>query len=500
MQNVQDVISILANLGNMSKYIRTNFDKVLLLPSAIEDWIPDNHKARFVRDFVRELDLHAYNLIDSSDDVGRPKYHPEMLLMLWIYGYMNHIRSSRKIEEACYNDMGFIWLSGNCHPDHNTLSRFFKKNTNLFKKLFKSILLTAKKLGLIELALHALDGTKIASVISKKGASHRSSLEEKLKHFDLIIEDLILKTAQDNESIVEKTIAQELEDAKKSSSDIRAALQELDIEDTNHLNDKEPEARMMKCADGKTCFAYNCQAVRDESSGMVVAEEVVNDESDNAMLTAMIDVVKDNLGEVAEITLADGGYFAGRELESAKSKEYGVLVNMKGITDNCDNPEYSKFKFTYNAEEDTYTCPKDKTLKFSFNKNKKAKSGLDYKIKVYQCRDCKKCPAYGICTKSKTGRRINRLPDEDLIVSQIKLQSESGNKDKLKKRGSIIEPFFSIIKDSGLFRRFTCKNFDGAKRQWTMLCTTHNISVIYKLWQNSEISLPHFGLVMRQHV
>lgn len=483
----------------MSKFIRTNFDDILLFPPAVEDWIPHDHKARFVRNLVRALNLSDYGLDVVPNETGRPAYHPEMMLMLWIYGYMCRIRSPRKIEAACYNEVGFIWLSGNTHPDHNTISRFFKDHQAAFKMIFKNTIKTAHKTGLIELALHALDGTKISSAISKKGASHRVDLENKLKHLDNIIDEMIKKTNTDIEDTAEITILEELQNANIEVENIRATLKELDEAETDHLNNKEPDARMMKLADGRTRFGYNCQAVRDEANGMVVAEAVVNDENDNDQLTPMIDVVKENLGSVAKITVADGGYFSGRELKSADSKKYGVLVNLKGITDNCKEPEYSKFNFKYNAEDDTYTCPKEKTLYFESIKNKEVKYGLDYEIRVYKCKSCKECPAFGICTSSKSGRRINHLPDEEIIRSHIKFQSEGDNKDKLKKRSVIIEPLFSLIKDSGGFMRFTHKSLEGAQRQWTMLCTICNLSVLYKKWLNNGINLSEFCLLMNEN-
>ncbi len=483
----------------MSKFIRTNFDDILLFPPAVEDWIPSDHKARFVRNFVRALNLTDYGLEVEPNETGRPPYHPEMMLMLWIYGYMNKIRSPRKIETACYNDIGFIWLSGNSHPDHNTISRFFKDHQKTFKLIFKNTIRTAHKAGLVELALHALDGTKISSVVSRKGASHRDDLEKNLKDIDKIIDEMIKKTNNEIENITDATISEELRNANIEVENLRAALKELDDAETNHLNSKEPDARMMKFADGRSRFGYNCQAIRDEASGMVVAEAVVTDESDNAQLTSMLDIAKENLGTTAELTLADGGYFAGRELESATSKEYGVLINLKGITDNCKNPEYSKFNFKYNAEDDTYVCPKEKILKYKRTKVKETKSGLDYEIRVYECKSCKTCPAYGICTSSKSGRSINHLPDEELIRSHIKFQYQDENRDKLKRRSVIIEPYFSFIKESGGFRRFTHKSLNGAQKQWTMLCTAFNLSVVYQKWLTDNINLSNFYLLLNEN-
>jgi len=157
----------------MSYVIKADYDQVIMLPPCMEDWVSPDHPARFVRDFVASFPLRDLGIPIPHPLQGQAPYDPALLLGLWLYGYLRKVRTSRKVEEACSQDIGFIWLAGNHRPDHNTLARFFKQNRRVFKRLFKLLVKTAKGLDLIGLVLHAVDGTKIASACGTPGALHR---------------------------------------------------------------------------------------------------------------------------------------------------------------------------------------------------------------------------------------------------------------------------------------------------------------------------------------
>lgn len=492
----------------MSKFIRPNYDDILLFPPCVDDLIPSDHEVRFVRDFVRELDLEQLGISLQPSRVGRPQYHPELLLTVWLYGYMNRIRSSRKLEKACRNQIDFIWLTGFLHPDHNTLSNFLKDNQKIFKKIFKLIIQTAKDLDLIKMILHALDGTKIASVISSKGALHRERLEKLLANIDKVIDEMVSSTVQtdqdDDKDAAQTALSAELSEAETRREKIRESLQKLNECNVNHLNPKEPDAQIMKMHAGKNQFGYNCQAIRDADSGMVVAEDVITDTTDYSSLTTVIDQVKDTFNEVAEVTVADNGYLSGEELADAELKSYNVLVNVDSYIkemDKSENDFYPKSDFIYDETGDYYTCPEGKKLVFEATKKKTIKRKLskkEYIWSVYRCYDCSGCPVFSSCTKGKIGRRINRSSHAKHFEDQIKLQKDEKNKENLKKRNVIIEPLFALFKEINGFRRFMYRNLSGAQFQWTMICTCHNIKTLYKLWTKGGFSLIHFGSSLRK--
>jgi transposase len=159
----------------------------LLLPPALDEWVPANHPVRFVRDFVDALDLSKLGIAEPVAEEGRPPYGPDLLLKVWLYGYMDRIRSTRRLEKACLEVMPFLWLTGNLHPDHNTLWRFFNAHRKALPALFKKLVKMAAEASLIGFVLHALDGTKMAAASSTDEALHRKGLEEKLKQLDVFI-------------------------------------------------------------------------------------------------------------------------------------------------------------------------------------------------------------------------------------------------------------------------------------------------------------------------
>jgi transposase len=172
----------------VSRVLRPDYTQRFLLPPALEDWVPANHPVRFVRDFVDSLDLPSLGIHEPAAKEGRPPYAPDMLLKVWLFGYMDRVRSVRGLEKACMQVMPFLWLTGNLHPDHNTLWRFFSTHRAQLPKLFKQLVKLAAEAELIGFALHAIDGTKLTAASSTDEALHRKSLQEKLKHLDPIVD------------------------------------------------------------------------------------------------------------------------------------------------------------------------------------------------------------------------------------------------------------------------------------------------------------------------
>ena len=486
----------------MSRLICANHDQVLLLPPCVEDWVPPDHPARFVRDFVQALSLPELGIPIPPPGPGQTPYDPVLLLGLWLYGYLRRVRTSRKIEEACRQDLGFIWLAGNHHPDHNTLARFFHDHRLAFKRLFKLLVKTAHQLQLVGLVVHALDGTKIASACGTPGALHRDDLTHKLATLDARIEAMLAETAQaDAQPAPSVALPTALCDAQARRIAIEQQLAQLDAHEVNHLQTTESEARMQKCADGKTRFGYNCQAVRDERSGLIVAEAVTNAVCDTNLCVPMLDETTANLGTTAEVTAADGGYVSGAEIANAETHGYEVLMNMSGLAGNPHPGCYAKREFHYEADRDGYRCPHGAFLPFAHLKRKARKAGQEvYTVRVYQGTACQTCPHRAACTTSKTGRRVERSEHDEAIERQLARQASVECGLLLKMRSQIIEPFFSFVKDAGGFRRFTQRGLAGAGAQWSLICTTHNLNTLAGLWQAGRFSWAQFCTVIREAI
>jgi transposase len=220
----------------MSRVLRPNYAQRFLLPPALDEWVAPTHPVRFVRDFVDALDLSELGIEEPEADEGRPPYAPDLLLKVWLFGYMERIRSTRGLEKACLQVMPFLWLTGNLHPDHNTLWRFFKKNRKALPKLFRQLVRTATKAGLVGFVLHALDGTKLTAASSTDEAVHRKALDERLKQLDELIATYMQEVNTQAEADKGKSYAMpaEMADDAARLAKIRALLE-------RRLEDREDE-------------------------------------------------------------------------------------------------------------------------------------------------------------------------------------------------------------------------------------------------------------------
>src|SRR4030042_1614195 len=175
----------------MSYEIRADYHQQYLLPMRVEDWVPLDHPARFIREYVDALELEdlGFRVREAAD--GRPNYSADLLLKVWLYGYLSRIYSTRKLEWACREEMSLIWLTGNNAPDHNTLWRFFRNNKTTLRKLFQTGVKVAARANLVGMVLHAVDGTKVTAKVANRSGWHRKELEKAIGRLDESIEKAV---------------------------------------------------------------------------------------------------------------------------------------------------------------------------------------------------------------------------------------------------------------------------------------------------------------------
>src|SRR5215510_10632694 len=378
-----------------------NYDQQWLFPPSLEDLLPTQHPARMIREFIDAQDLESMGFRVRVSEDGRPNYSSNLLMKVWLYGYISRVRTTRTLERACMNDVGMLWLTGMNHPDHSTLWRFWRDNRKGIRKLFKQLLQIAVSLKLVGLVLHAVDGTKIYSQASEEKGLHRSSPENKLKRLDEAINEIMKQTERAAKHGVESQLPEPLRERQQLREKIQEQLKQLDEKERDHLQPKDEDARVMKCGSRKK-FAYNAQVVVDQQSKLIVASDVVTDESDNAQLVPMLEQVKENTGEVAEQTASDAGYFAIFELAGAEEKQFPVLMNLGESVMGSEDQPYHASRFVYEADKDQCICPRGEVLKFvRIRPRDKARP---YDAREYRCRSYESCPVRWQCSPSKTGR------------------------------------------------------------------------------------------------
>ena len=471
----------------MSREICADYDQLLMFPPAVDDWVGSDHPARFVRDFVDSLDLESLGFRLRESTMGRPSYGAALLLKVWLYGYLNSIRSSRKLELGCKEHMGLIWLTGMQAPDHNTIWRFWLDNKKALRRVFKQSVRIAFDADLLGLVVHAVDGTKIMANSSRRKVWHKEDLVKLLAKLDESISEIMgqVERAQRKE-VGEHRLPESLLDQEERKKFIQQAIRKLEEEDAEHLHPGEPDARLMK--NGRTIeLSYNAQAMADGESGMIVGADVVNEENDSSQLVPMLDQVQENLGKTAQENLADGSYASSAQIDSAEKATYSILTNPgpNEASDSANKP-YHTSRFTYDEENNRCICPHGNILPFVGTKQSRRKT---HELKVYRCRDYRQCPYRSQCSSSKNARTIEISPYHQAVVRQREKRQKPASKVLLKSRKTIVEPVFGWIKGNMGFRRWTVRGLDNVKAQWSLMCTTINLKKLYKYWLGGSLRL-----------
>jgi transposase len=460
----------------MARPVAPDYGQQFLLPPALEDWIAADHPARFVREFVDQLDLKALGFVARSEE-GRPPYATSLLLKIWLWGYMQRIRSTRKLEAACSEQLSLLWLTGLLQPDHNSLWRFWRDNKKALRTVFRQSVQLAVEAGMVGLVLQALDGTKIQAACSGQTAWNKEKLQELL--------ELLERELDQTEASVEKEdpsndqpkyrLPESLADKQALRQKVQEGLEQMKKVDRKHLHPGELEARRMSC-DGKNRFGYNAQAMVDDQAGVIVAAEVTNHENDSGLAVPLIQQAQENCGQQAAVTVSDSGYGSGGDIAQAAEKGVNLLVRPAGDRAAKDRP-YHAYHFHYDKARAVVTCPQNRELYFA--RHMKQKGQL---VQIFRCEHMD-CPVRAQCTKDQRQRRFVEVWEHTPAVQAMRAKvKQPAALAQLRKRGQTIERIFGHIKQHDGWRRWTVRGMESVKTQWALLCAAFNLRLLYRHW------------------
>lgn len=476
----------------MTRPITPDYGQQFLLPPALEDWVPQDHPARFLREFVEQLDLAALGFAMPMALEGRPAYAPSLLLKIWLYGYFHRIRSTRKLEAACRDHLPLLWLSGMIAPDHNSLWRFWRDNQKALRAIFKQTVQLAVKAGAVGFALQALDGTKIQAACSGPKGWSKPYLEKLLAQLDGALEEIELKVIEENPQTQAPgyCLPAGLAQRQALREQIKKGLAQLQADQRQHYHPAEPRARRMKVGDTNR-YAYNAQAIADEKEKIIVACEANRQETDAGQLTPMIEQARQNLGVAATdtLTVADTGYGSGADLQAAMDKELNVLAPPPEGKPAQDNP-YAKQHFNIDRVNHTVICPQGRSLDYEGQTTKKGQ-----KVERFRCHH-RDCPVRGCCTRDPKGRGIEVWPYQAVVQAMRQRLQQPLPQQQWQQRSQIIEPCFAQIKQHDGFRRWTVWGLESVRTQWALLCATLNLRVLYKKWQANLKTTLHQAMAL----
>jgi transposase len=470
----------------VSKNFRTcSLDQPFLLPPSLQDWLPEDHLARFVAEVTNTLDLSKiFGFYGRRDGRGKAAYHPVMMVRLLLYGYCVGILSSRRIERASYEDVAFRYLAADQHPDHDTIASFRQQHLPALGQIFTQVLQLSGKAGLVKLGHVAIDGTKLKANASKHKAMSYERMEEKEKQLQAEVEKLLAQAAETDaaedalygkgkrgdelpaelkrresrlKKIAEAKAALEQEARERAEAEKKAAEEKLEErrkkeqergqkfggrppqvpdpeqarpEPKAQRNFTDPESRIMPDGAHKGSFvqAYNAQIAVDGAAQIIVAAEVTQQSNDKQQLAPMLAQVRQNLGARPEAVSADAGYFSEDQLNDERVTEIDLYVA------------------TGRQKHDQPEMPA-----------------------VVQPGDP---PAEPTSAVEKMKQKLKTEPGRALY----------------KMRKAIVEPVFGQIKDARGIRAFLLRGLEKVRAEWELICATHNLLKLFRAGRRLQVA------------
>lgn len=444
--------------------------------------ISDDNEVRLIDLFVEAIQLSDYGFKMEFIENGRPAYHPTLLLKLFIYGYLNRIRSSRQLEKQCKINLEVMWLMKGLVPDHNTIANFRKDNPKAIRKVFHATVSLAKNFDLIGGKLLAGDGTKLRAQNSKKNNFNEKKIERHIAYIDdKLNEYSSILANEDNDLTEEKKqeINNKINKHQQNKDKYEGYKTQLDQTDAVQISTSDPDSRQMITRNNITEVAYNVQSTVDAKYNIPIDFKVTN-KNDSKAMGAMVRRAKTILGHTDFTAIFDKGYHTGTEFDYAHKNGVEVIVAFPDVASHAPDVAFDVEHFDYNKERDEYTCPAGNLLTTNGRWYKKASGKTINRVKHYKTKACLTCPLFERCTRNKSGRFIERSEHMDLIDANKKRVQQ--NMDIYRKRQAIVEHPFGVIKRQwDFYYIMTKKTMEHASADVGLIFTAYNLRRIMNL-------------------
>lgn len=421
-------------------YKANNRMQQIFLPLVIDDYVGLQDPVRVYDAFVDALDLKALR-IPTESRPGPDEYYPKDMLKLIIYAYSYGLRSSRKIERACYHNLSFQWLMGGQKPDYRTIARFRSQYKEQIKKVLKQCVRICINLDLIEGNALFTDGSKFRANASINNTWTKEKCEKSLQKINEQIDHLIDECEQIDDQEEQCSLVKlhaKIEDKQRLVQKIQKSLQALKDTPKESLNSTDPESVKARGRQG-THASYNVQINSDNKHGLIVHAEALSVNNDRGQLKNQVLQASENLGIKPQTVCADSGYSSIKDTEQITKDITVVVPTQKQVQKERGQvlQAFDKERFSYTQDKDEYICPEGHFLRYrGFDKEKQAK--------MYQAcgQDCQSCQHFGICTTSENGRIIKRSIHEDFKkhLEQV-YQSPEGQKIYQLRKEKVEHPF-----------------------------------------------------------
>jgi transposase len=449
--------------------------------SSLEDTILPENPVRFIDAFVEALSLHTLGFsIQTIKTEGRPSFNTKLFLKIYLYGYLNGLRSSRKLEKECTRNIELQWLLCGIIPNYHSISDFRKQNPSGLKNLFKLFVSFLKDADMIGGEIIAIDGTKSRAHNSKKANFNQKKIDRHLAYIEERTQEYLTQLEQndlEDSSITVTKIQEKIERLKKNKLHYEVLEAKLKASEQPQISTTDEDARALLVQGVVVEISYNIQAAVDNKHNLVVATHTINRNDLNALSTIALEA-KENLGVDTFTALVDKGYHNGREIAQCINHNITTIVAhpTPGTSkESVTKPEYLVAKFTYNKADDTYTCPQGATLKTTGRWHKKTgrteQSG--YQFKKYRTPSCKECPVKHLCTSRTGGREIDRSEYASAVEENNKRYQE--NPQLYRTRQEINEHIFGTIKRQWGYNHTNLTGLEKVNGEHSLIMLVYNI-------------------------
>ena len=448
------------------------------MPEVLDDYIASENPVRFIDAFVGQLDLSKAGFSNAQlNETGRPPYDPGDLLRLYLYGYLNRVRSSRGLEREAARNLEVIWLLRKLRPDFKTIADFRRDNGKGIKAVGREFILLCRKLELFGGELVAIDSSKIKGQNSKgrnySEARRKALLAEIEKKVSSYLKELDQGDAREETNQIgpERLSAPELKakiaQLEERKKELQSVSQELEKSGASQVSLTDPDSRAMSMGRGST-IGYNVQTAVDAKHSLIVETQVTNTTSDLGALGIMAIKTQEALEAKNLSVVADKGYYNGKEVLLCDTIGVTAYVAKPLTSANTALGLYGKEKFKYDAMENCYICPAGQKLTYRFATNEKGRA-----IYYYRASGCKSCPLKAKCTRNKENRTITRLAAEE--VQERMAERVAANPQIMRRRKAIIEHCFGTIKRSLGYDYFLCRGMRQVTTEVNLTVLAYNL-------------------------
>jgi transposase len=460
-------------------------EQITLFPEAIEDYITAENPVRFLDAFVDQLDATTMGFCHATvKETGRPPYHPKDLLKLYLYGYLNRIRSSRLLERETQRNLEVFWLLKRLQPDHKTISDFRRINATALREVFKQFVLLCRSLDLFGTELLAIDSTKFKASNARDKIKDKEQLDRSIARLTESISQYLTQLDQndtlDNQSLPAPSSSGDKEALQKKiaflaqqKEHLEDARMDLDQNAQKYSSLTDPDCRLMK-NERHIEPAYAVQTAVDAKHSPIVDYKLTQDAADNNHLASLATSAKQMLGVETFTVCADAGYYDTVDLKACEDQNITTYVPVPeqkvSKKTQVPTPDYYADQFVYDGTTDSYRCPQGNTM-YRFRSTRRTDDGR--LIYLYRTSACQTCPVCAQCTPSPRGRYIHRW-EHEAVLDRLK-QRLARNPEIIKQRKAIIEHIFGTIKKIWGYSALLLRRLTYIASEIALMNLTYNI-------------------------